>query len=144
MTLDLQRLIKLLNLTRSDNDHEALAAIRMANKMVMAWADVVQQPMKGFDRIAQPQPTSDTKQHRQDFWKANNQNPYANDNDLRRGQSRMADLAMVDFCLQHCDIGFVAFLESLKGTLQQHGRELTQAQREALRKIHAGLEWRKA
>jgi hypothetical protein len=40
--MDRNRLIKLLNLSASENDHEALIAIRMANEMVgHNWDDVI-------------------------------------------------------------------------------------------------------
>lgn len=43
--MDNARLVKLLNLTTSDNDHEALSAMRMANKIVREagkrWNDLI-------------------------------------------------------------------------------------------------------
>jgi hypothetical protein len=45
MPLDLERLTKLMAMTTSDKDPEALAAVRMANKMLsglkMTWGDVL-------------------------------------------------------------------------------------------------------
>lgn len=46
--MDFQRLAKLLALTTSENDHEALSAIRQANKLLKAekltWEQVIQSP----------------------------------------------------------------------------------------------------
>lgn len=46
--MDREKLAKLLALTASDNDHEALAAMRAANRMLKAadkaWEDVLEGP----------------------------------------------------------------------------------------------------
>lgn len=48
MTIDKERLIKLLSLTESDQDAEVLAAIRKSNEMLRAsrtsWSDVIASP----------------------------------------------------------------------------------------------------
>jgi hypothetical protein len=41
MPIDRERLAKFLELTRSDNEHEALAAMRQANKLVPDWGAFV-------------------------------------------------------------------------------------------------------
>lgn len=135
MTLDLQRLIKLLNLTCSDNDHEALAAIRMANKMVMAWADVVQQPMKGFDRIAQPAPnTWGAQSGHYAEWSSKAET-------FSRNRTIAPDMEMVNYCLRNCDIGSAAMLEQLHAQLCKR-MPLDEQQRTFIRKLHSEIQWR--
>lgn len=53
--MDLSKLEKLLNLTQSDNDHEALSAIRRANELLKAakrsWWDVMR-PRLGLKELS--------------------------------------------------------------------------------------------
>jgi len=61
--LDREKLAKLLALSTSDNEHEALGCLRAANRMVkaenMTWADVLAGPEKSFrisiTRTGEPQ-----------------------------------------------------------------------------------------
>jgi hypothetical protein len=57
--MDLTRLVKLLNLTTSDNDHEALLAIRQANLLVNGnWSGVIaySNSNPGSSQYQQPRP----------------------------------------------------------------------------------------
>lgn len=59
-TMDIQKLTKLMNLTLSDNDHEALNALRMANKIVrdngQMWNSMLKCPGEKFCTHAKPVP----------------------------------------------------------------------------------------
>ena len=52
----IDKLIKLLNLSQSDNDHEALAAIRKVNKMLSdndkSWEDIVKGKLPDLQKSA--------------------------------------------------------------------------------------------
>lgn len=63
MTINVDRLTKLLNLTQSDNDHEALSALRMANRYLndqkTSWALLLapfQRELEGEDDDAYEDP----------------------------------------------------------------------------------------
>ena len=56
MTIDRERLIRLLRMTESDRDAEALIAIRKSNQMLkqngMSWSDVIDLPTPAAPRAA--------------------------------------------------------------------------------------------
>lgn len=60
MPLDREKLAKLLALSTSDNEHEALGCLRAANRLIKAenltWADVLAGPEKTFRVVVQREP----------------------------------------------------------------------------------------
>jgi hypothetical protein len=58
VTIDRERLIRLLRMTESDRDAEALIAIRKSNAMLrahgMSWSDVIDLPARAESREARP------------------------------------------------------------------------------------------
>ena len=58
MEIDLKKLLKLLSLSQSSNDHEALSAIRKANKMLEAfnkeWSDLLYNYLSGYKSLSVP------------------------------------------------------------------------------------------
>ena len=58
MTIDKERLVRLLRMTESDRDAEALIAIRKSNEMLRAhgmnWSDVIDRAAREEQRQAQP------------------------------------------------------------------------------------------
>lgn len=60
MPLDRDKLAKLLGLATSDNDHEAIGALRAANRLVkaekMTWEEVLAGPEKSFRVSVQRRP----------------------------------------------------------------------------------------
>ncbi len=61
--MDFDRLLKLLNLTRSDNDHEALLAIRQANKLMddhnLSWDNCMMEVTPRRTETPRPSPRQD-------------------------------------------------------------------------------------
>lgn len=112
--MDIARLAKLLNLTRSENDHEALSAIRAANKMVKRWEDALRNAPSGLDAWVAPSRASTNT------W-------------------TMSEREMINICLlgsiniQHTNIltGMLSWLEQ--------GHSLSSAQKHELLNIYRNL-----
>jgi hypothetical protein len=94
--MDKNRLIKLLNLTFSENDYEALAAIKAANKLLkeekILWGDVVHN-------------TTSTTYHNNDYFYSYNQPRWE---DVPRYQNivKVLDMARTDYSLTKWELEF--------------------------------------
>lgn len=92
MTIDRERLIRLLRMTESDQDAEALIAIRKANNLLrangMGWSDVIGQPAP-----AEPQPVVSTE------WSDVSREGYERSDGIRRSIRREFPITLAFFPL---------------------------------------------
>ncbi|PYF04984.1 hypothetical protein BJ122_102210 [Rhodopseudomonas faecalis] len=127
--MDRTRLIKLMMLTTSSNDNEALSALRMANRMLadasLAWSEVLgsgRQPQRAADPPRRQPPPPPPSQRRQQA-KRND----ADDGDADDIEAMFEELTTAEFAN--------SFIESLHRQWKERGR-LTAKQIIALRRVH--------
>lgn len=125
--MDRVRFVKLMEMTASDNDGEALNALRMANKMMAAeklrWGDVLQQERSTTINVVMRPRTEDGLQESGD-WVA----PHLKD-------THVIELMFRTVYATPMNDGFRQFIDSLHQWWLQH-KQLTQRQYNALRQAY--------
>ncbi len=134
MSLDHDKFIKIMMLTTSPADGEALVAIRKANAMLAAikknWEEILKS--KGFDRPTEPPNWEEgfRKQYTNRYTRR-----YAydmHDDDIEKARLMLAA------CMQHVKGSARSFIESLNTAFEEHG-SLTEKQFAALKKFYKNI-----
>lgn len=139
MTLDRGRLAKLMGLTTSVHDGEALNALRMANKMLsdakLTWSEVIGGPTSRAPDFRTPPSKRGAGDTRRYGTRAS-QRPA--DDGLRHTGSEIDPMLRAVSDSRH-DLGTMAFIASINDFWERKGF-LTTPQYEALKRIHSQQE----
>lgn len=123
-------IIKLLNLSQSDNDHEALSAIRKVNAILkhnkISWASLISKPATGQDILAQQRAQYEANVRAEQRQREKREE--------KQAKEELGD--MFDFILGNAPDWFDAdFVEDLKFRYD-HGEDLSLNQLNALKRIY--------
>jgi len=100
--VDRDRLIKLLNMTGSSHDSEALSAIRLSNELLRqtetTWADLLALPTESGRQIAPEAKTADAPAPARDYTPENDYDPYyVDDSDYTGTHARVLKWSVAIF-----------------------------------------------
>jgi hypothetical protein len=147
--LDKQKLVKVLNLTRSSSDGEALSAIRKANSMLdkegCLWDKVLSQSEFGFNRSAsEPKNKTSWEDELADLIRrAEQAKKKAEQPKYSYNVYSSTDIEkMLKVCLRDVDGAPRAFIQSLKEHWEEFGT-LTGRQADALNKFYVNCQNRR-